>query len=120
MGKDGDDTLSKWLLPKQNREDGNVYKQAQVFNNVLFLCKESICQNGRYNRVVNRCQDISCLLFLIASAIECGFDNSYPKGRFDSIIAYLFKDDNLLYMKLNTSGKKKMLDIRNLFVWLYK
>lgn len=117
---DGDEALSKWLFSKQYREDGNVYKQAAIFNSVLSCAKSKFLEMADVTKLSIDANDISYLLFLGELAIDRGADYSYEKDLFEAIIAYLFKEDNRLYMKLDTGGMEKMRAIRNLLVTLYK
>lgn len=117
---DGDEALSKWLFSKQYREDGNVYKQAKIFNDVLSCAKNTFIEMADMTKLSIDANDITYLLFLGELAIERCADEFYQKELFDSIIEYLFKEDNRLYLKLDTGGMEKMRDIRNLLVKLYK
>lgn len=117
---DSDEALSKWLFSKQYREDGNVYKQAAIFNDVLSCAKSKFLEMADVTKLSIDANDISYLLFLGELAIDSGADDSYQKELFEAIIAYLFKEDNRLYLKLDTGGMEKMRAIRNLLVNLYK
>lgn len=117
---DGDEALSKWLFSKQYREDGNVYKQAKIFNDVLSCAKNRFIEMADLSKLSIDANDITYLLFLGTLAIERGADEAYQKELFDSIIRYLFKEDNRLYLKLDTGGMEKMRGIRDLLVNLYK
>lgn len=117
---DGDEALSKWLFSKQYREDGNVYKQAAIFNDVLSCAKSKFLEMADVTKLSIDANDISYLLFLGTLAIERGAGEAYQKELFESIIAYLFKEENKLYLKLDTGGMEKMRAIRNLLVNLYK
>lgn len=60
------------------------------------------------------------MLFLGELAIERGAGEAFQKELFESIIAYLFKVENRLYLRLDTGGMEKMRAIRNLLVNLYE
>ena len=120
QGLDGDEALSKWLFSKQYRDDENVYKQAKMFNDVLSCAKNRFIEMADLSKLSIDANDITYLLFLGTLAIERGADEAYQKELFDSIIRYLFKEDNRLYLKLDTGGMEKMRGIRDLLVNLYK
>lgn len=117
---EGDEALSKWLFSKQYREDGNVYKQAKIFNDVLTCAKNTFIEMVDMTKLSIDANDISYLLFLGELALDRGAEETYQKELFGSIIAYLFKEDNRLYLKLDTGGMEKMRAIRNLLVNLYR
>ena len=76
---DGDEALSKWLFSKQYREDGDVYKQATIFNDVLSCAKSKFLEMADVTKLSIDANDISYLLFLGTLAIERGAGEAYQK-----------------------------------------